>query len=142
MPSEPRTTPDASHGAPADSSTPHDVPDTYKVIAGEINLHHVGNRTLSTALLAWFLEAVWRLDPDVASDVICDGGGDKGIDALHVDDDSKEIVVFQSKHRNTSSVTQGDNDLKSFVGTAATSRTRRALSLCSTQSQTRKFASL
>ncbi len=92
--------------------------DSYTLVASEIALHLVGNRTNSTALLAWFLEAVWRLDPDVASDAICDGGGDKGIDALHVDDDSKEIVVFQTKHRNTPSVTQGDNDLKAFIGTS------------------------
>jgi len=96
-----------------------DPSEPYALIAREIALHHVGNRTLSTALLAWFLEAVWRLDPDVVSDAICDGGGDKGIDALHVDDDSKEIVIFQSKHRNSDRVTQGDNDLKTFVGTAA-----------------------
>ena len=92
------------------------VPDTYEHLREELTLYHVGNRTLSTALLAWFLEAVWRLDPNVASDSICDGGGDKGIDAIYVDDDAREIIVFQSKHRNSEASTQGDNDLKSFVG--------------------------
>lgn len=92
--------------------------DTYALLAEEISLRHVGNRTLSTALLFWFLEAVWRLDPDVASDSICDGGGDKGIDAIHVDDDAREILIFQAKHRQTEKVTQGDNDLKAFVGVA------------------------
>lgn len=92
--------------------------DTYELLAEEISLRHVGNRTLSTALLFWFLEAVWRLDPDAASDSICDGGGDKGIDAIYVDDDAREILVFQSKHRKTEKSTQGDNDLKAFVGVA------------------------
>jgi len=92
--------------------------DTYELLAEEISLRHVGNRTLSTALLFWFLEAVWRLDPDAASDSICDGGGDKGIDAIYVDDDAREILVFQAKHRKTEKATQGDNDLKAFVGVA------------------------
>ena len=93
-------------------------PNTYEQLREETELFHVGNRTLSTALLAWFLEAVWRLDPDAASDSICDGGGDKGIDAIYVDDDAREILVFQAKHRNTSTTTQGDSDLKAFLGVA------------------------
>lgn len=90
----------------------------FGLIEGEVDLFHVGNRTRSTALLAWFLETVWRLEPEEASDAICDGGGDKGIDALHVDDDVKEITVLQSKHRSADHLTQGDNDLKNLVGTA------------------------
>ena len=46
----------------APSSVSDPVPDTYEQLREEITLYHVGNRTLSTALLAWFLEAVWRLD--------------------------------------------------------------------------------
>ena len=90
----------------------------FGLIEGEVDLFHVGNRTRSTALLAWFLETVWRLEPEEASDAICDGGGDKGIDALHVDDDVKEITILQSKHRSADHLTQGDNDLKNLVGTA------------------------
>jgi hypothetical protein len=88
------------------------------LLESETGLHHVGNRTRSTALLAWFLETVWRLEPEEASDSICDGGGDKGIDALHVDEDVKEITVLQAKHRTAAHLTQGDNDLKNLVGTA------------------------
>ncbi len=99
------------------SSTDSSGDAEYELIEAEVALFHVGNRTRSTALLAWFLEAVWRLDPEEASDAICDGGGDKGIDAIHVDDDVKEITVFQAKHRTASHLTQGDNDLKNLVGT-------------------------
>ena len=92
---------------------------TFDLIAGEITRHHYGNRTASTALLAWFLETVWRLEGEDASDAICDGGGDKGIDALDVDEDLQEITVFQSKHRTGPTTTQGDADLRSFLGVAA-----------------------
>jgi hypothetical protein len=91
----------------------------FDLIEAETGPHHVGNRTRSTALLAWFLETVWRLEPEEASDAICDGGGDKGIDALHVDNDAREITVLQAKHRTAPHLTQGDNDLKALVGTAA-----------------------
>ena len=92
---------------------------TFDLLEGEIRRHHYGNRTASTALLAWFLETIWRLEPEEASDSICDGGGDKGIDALEVDEDLAEITVFQTKHRTGPSATQGDADLKAFVGVAA-----------------------
>lgn len=95
-----------------------DANSDFVLIEEEIGRFHVGNRTRSSALLAWFLETVWRLEPEDASDSICDGGGDKGIDALHVDEDLKEITVLQAKHRSAPHLTQGDNDLKNFVGTA------------------------
>lgn len=78
----------------------------------------IGNRTESVALLAWFLENVWRMEPEDVDDAICDGGGDKGIDALEIDDDLREITIFQSKHRARHGITQGDNDLKNLVGAA------------------------
>jgi hypothetical protein len=95
------------------------VPDDqqkFDLLEGEIHRFHVGNRTVSTAMLAWFLETVWRMEPEEVSDAICDGGGDKGIDALQVDVDLKEITVFQAKHRLTPNATQGDLDLRSFMG--------------------------
>lgn len=54
----------------------------------------------------------------VIEDAICDGGGDKGIDAILVDRDAKEIAVLQSKHRAKAGVTQGDADLKALRGVA------------------------
>lgn len=91
----------------------------FDLLDGEIRPHHVGNRTLSTAMLGWFLETAWRLDPETVSDTICDGGGDKGIDALEVDEDLLEITVFQAKHRTNPAATQGDADLRTFAGVAA-----------------------
>lgn len=90
----------------------------YEVLSNEIDAYHVGNRTRSVALLAWFLERVWRADPEETDSAICDGGGDKGIDAIFVDEEAKDIVVLQGKHRETQTATQGDADLKSFLGTA------------------------
>lgn len=90
----------------------------FDVIEAATEPHLTGNRTRSTALLAWFLEHVWRMEPEDVDDAICDGGGDKGIDALEVDDDLGEITIFQSKCRNSATATQGDNDLKNLVGSA------------------------
>jgi hypothetical protein len=91
---------------------------SYDLLDVELRRYYYGNRTFSTAMLAWFLEHVWRLDPEDASDSICDGGGDKGIDALYVDEDQFEITAFQAKHRTLASHHQGDGDLKSFIGVA------------------------
>lgn len=47
---------------------------------------------------------------------ICDGGGDKGIDALVVEDELGEITILQSKYRKRATAGQGDKDLKNLVG--------------------------
>jgi len=67
-------------------------------------------------MLAWFLTTVWRLEPEDVTDAICDGSGDKGIDALVVDDDLAEITVLQGKWRESANKAQGDNDLKLLTG--------------------------
>lgn len=90
----------------------------FELLEHETHRHHYGNRTASVALLAWFLETAWRMDPEDITDAICDGGGDKGIDALDVNEDLQEITVFQSKHRAGPTGTQGDAGLKTFVGVA------------------------
>ncbi|MGX1575957.1 AIPR family protein [Cellulosimicrobium funkei] len=90
-----------------------------QILADEVATHAIGSRTPQAALLAWFLEAVWKLEPEDVIDAICDGSGDKGIDALYVDEDAAEITVFQSKVRkDPTKSTQGDNELKAFVGVA------------------------
>lgn len=104
--------------SPAASLTSVSAQDHFELLEQEIAPYYVGNRTRSTALLAWFMENVWREDPDVIEDAICDGGGDKGIDAILIDRDAKEIAILQSKHRQKSGVTQGDGDLKTFRGVA------------------------
>ena len=91
----------------------------FELLAEEAAPYVVGSRTESTGLLAWFLENVWRLEPEDVDDSICDGGGDKGIDALVVDEDLKEITIFQAKRRTSAAATQGDADLKNLVGSAA-----------------------
>jgi hypothetical protein len=98
--------------------------DTLEAVIGP---YLVGNRTPSTALLAWFLENVWRMEPEDVDDAICDGGGDKGIDAIAVDDDLREITIFQSKRRERPETTQGDNDLRSLVGAAVYFETPEAV---------------
>lgn len=97
---------------------PHLSQDEFDLIEAQAEPYHVGNRTHSTALLAWFIENVMREDPDAVEDAICDGGGDKGIDAIFLDDDANELFVLQAKHRRDRRATQGDADLKAFMGVA------------------------
>jgi hypothetical protein len=88
----------------------------FDLIEGEIVPFEIGTRTQSAALLAWFLQHVWRLDPEDIDDCICDGSGDKGIDGLHVDESLSELTIFQAKHRTSVARTQGDSDLRNLVG--------------------------
>ena len=57
----------------------------FKLLEEQFAPHHIGNRTESTAMLAWLLEHGWRLDPDDVQQALCDGSNDKGIDAITVD---------------------------------------------------------
>src|SRR4051794_32753762 len=61
--------------------------------------YHVGQQTESSAFLRWAVEAVYRLEDTAAADAICDGGGDKGIDAIVVDEVAQELLILQSKWR-------------------------------------------
>lgn len=78
----------------------------------------VGDRKPSAAMLAWFLRHVERLEAEFIPDAICDGPGDKGIDALVVDDEVSEITLYQGKRMDSPTRTQGDGDLKAFIGAA------------------------
>src|SRR5436853_598781 len=90
----------------------------YDQIESEVEPHLVGNRQPTAALLAGFLNAVWRQDLPEVDDAICDGTGDKGIDGIVVDDDLNEIAIFQSKHRSKHDAGQGDKELRNLVGAA------------------------
>jgi hypothetical protein len=90
----------------------------FKILEEQIAPHHVGNRTESTAMLAWFFEHAWRLDPDEVEAALCDGGNDKGIDAITVDPDAREITIFQGKRRRSAAKTQGEADLQKFRAVA------------------------
>lgn len=92
--------------------------DEYKLVEEEVRPYLIGGRTESAALLAWFLEAVWRVEPEEVSDSICDGGGDKGIDALRTIEVLSEIDIFQSKWHKKPGADQGDAALKNLVGAA------------------------
>lgn len=95
------------------------VLDDFQVLEEAIDTQRLGDRTRSVALLAWFLESVWRLDPADVPDSICDSGGDKGIDGIVVDDDANEITVLQAKCVDSGRKQQGENDLKVLIGTSA-----------------------
>lgn len=73
----------------------------------------------SRAPLYWLLRYVLGLDGIEAQDAICDGGNDKGIDAIHVDENDRTICVLQSKRRQKLSSDLGDGELKKLVGTIA-----------------------
>lgn len=103
------------------------MPDNHQLIEEEIRPHRVGARTASAALLAWFLYAVWRIEPEDIDDAICDGAGDKGIDGLLVNEDLNEITILQAKHRESPDRGQGDADLERLVGAAAFFETPEAV---------------
>lgn len=73
-------------------------------------------RTESAALLIWFLQTIYRFDDVEAEDAVCDQKHDLGVDALAVNEDRREIVLFQAKRKQKLPSTLGDTDLKHFVG--------------------------
>jgi hypothetical protein len=71
---------------------------------------------LSKRFLKWFLENVFRLEPQDADDTVIDSKQDKGIDGILVDRTTETIYLFQSKTRESDKASLGDTDLKEFVG--------------------------
>ena len=82
---------------------------------------------LSKRFLRWFLENVFRLEPQEADDAVIDAKHDKGIDGIFVDDVTETIYLFQSKTRESDSATLGDTDLKEFVGSLEQFKTPEAI---------------
>ena len=76
-------------------------------------------RTESAALLIWFLQTIFRLDEVDAEDAVCDRKHDEGFDAIVVNDQGREIAIFQAKRRQKLPATLGATDLKEFVGSLA-----------------------
>jgi hypothetical protein len=71
----------------------------------------------SASFLMWYLEKYYLLDPREAEDCVCDKPGDKGIDGIFVNDDTKTITLFQSVITKTPGKTIGDGDkLSGFAG--------------------------
>jgi len=73
-------------------------------------------RSESAGFLFWFLENFFRLEKQDAEDSICDQTNDKGIDGIYVDDEDEIIFLFQSKYSPQDHQSQGDNDLRNFIG--------------------------
>ncbi len=69
------------------------------------------------AFLQWFLESIFRLDAMDAQDAICDKANDKGVDGIYVDNNTEEIIVFQSKLVQNDNKTLGDAALRDLQGT-------------------------
>ena len=92
--------------------------ESWDALNEEFAPHLIGSRTPSAAMLTWHLLNVERLDDELVPDFLCDGSGDKGIDAIVVDDEQSEITIYQSKRMESKTKTQGESDLQKFVGTA------------------------
>ena len=84
----------------------------FKALENYADEFKAKGRTPSAALLIWFLRTIFRLDDVDAEDAVCDRKHDEGVDALFVNDQRREIVLFQSKRRERLPATLGDTDLK------------------------------
>jgi len=73
-------------------------------------------RCESASFLIWFLENFFRLETQEAIDSICDQQNDKGIDGIYIDEEEEAIYLFQSKFSPNNNQSQGDNDLRNFIG--------------------------
>ena len=74
-------------------------------------------RSESASFLIWYLENYYRLDVDEAVDCVCDQRGDKGVDAIYVNEANGTIDIFQSKISQKIGRTVGDTSFKEFIGT-------------------------
>ena len=54
--------------------------------------------------VAWYLRNIYLRSPIQARDDITDGPDDKGIDAIFIDDDQRQIIAIQGKFYNETSV--------------------------------------
>ena len=92
---------------------------TYPNILMHLKKYLAAGRTESRAFLMWFLENYLRLDEVDATDAICDGPDDKGVDGIYVDDNLEQVVILQGKLLQNEDRTLGDSQLKSFYGSLA-----------------------
>ena len=70
----------------------------------------------SGQFLIWFLENIFRLDPQDADDACVDSTMDKGVDGIFTDEGTDTIYVVQCKIRQSDTAELGDKDLQSFAG--------------------------
>lgn len=91
------------------------IQDFFKSLRSDIKNYNNG-RTDSSAFLIWFLENFFRLDRQDAIDSVCDQKNDKGIDGIYVDDEEEITYLIQSKFSPEDDQSQGDGDIRNFVG--------------------------
>ncbi len=89
----------------------------YPHLLGSMKSELAPGRTESHAFLLWFLKNYYRLDDIAATDAVCNGFDDKGIDGIYVDENLECIDIFQCKLVQNPQKTPGDTPLKGFVGT-------------------------
>lgn len=102
-------------------------PAAFAELEALVKNHEAAGRTDSAAFLIWFLQTIYRMDETDAQDAVCDRRADMGVDALTVNDDSEEVVLFQSKRKEKVPSTLGDSDLKAFVGALTQFKTKAAI---------------
>lgn len=91
----------------------------YPALLDTIKTELASGRTESHAFLLWFLKNYYRLDEMDATDAVCDGPDDKGIDGIYVDQNLETVHVFQCKLVQNPAKSLGDTQLKEFVGSLA-----------------------
>lgn len=98
---------------------------SYRAMLKQCAKHAVKSATESRAFLVWFLENYYRLEEVEIFDCVCDGKNDKGIDGIYVNDQLRQIDIFQTALSKSDDKTQGDAKLKQFSGTLGQFRTKR-----------------
>lgn len=82
---------------------------------------------ISGQFLRWFLENIFRLDPQDADDAAVDAKQDKGIDGIYVNDITETISMLQVKTKQKEKSTLGDTELKEFFGSLQQFRTAESI---------------
>jgi hypothetical protein len=91
----------------------------YPDLLAQFPEHLAPKRSESASFLIWYLEKYYRLDTLEAIDAVCDQSGDKGVDAIFINDSDQTITIFQSKISQKPNTTVGDAPLRAFLGTLA-----------------------
>ena len=92
------------------------IDEFYSRMRREVTGYSNPMREDTSAFLIWFLINYFRMEPQDAIDSVCDHTNDKGIDGIVVDEEEEAIYLFQSKFSPTDTQSQGDNDLRNFIG--------------------------
>ena len=87
-----------------------------KKLFKELKFYKDNGKEESINFLIWYLINFFRIDEGLAFDIVCDHKNDKGIDGIYVDDDSKEVILLQSKLREKFNKGDGDGELIKLVG--------------------------